>query len=99
MDYDSGAILRRAFVGFGLRSVAYDAPRHRIYAGFFLGGDVIAIDVDSGAVVDRWFAGRMVRQVSMSRDRNSLLASSNLGIVRIPLPPIAAASPADAAHP
>jgi hypothetical protein len=86
IDYDTGDILRRFPVGLGVRSVAFDARRRRLYAAFFLSGDVIAIDLDSGATVVRWFAGRFVRQVTMSRDERSLLVTSNLGIVRIPLP-------------
>jgi hypothetical protein len=85
IDYDTGRILDRSFMGPGIRTVAFDAGRRRIYAAFFLRGDVIAMDLDNGAVVDHWFVGRFVRHIALSRDRNSLLATSNVGIVRIPL--------------
>jgi hypothetical protein len=91
IDYDTGDILRRFPVGLGVRSVAFDARRRRLYAGFFLSGDVIAIDLTGGAPVARWFAGRFVRQVTVSRDQRSLLVTSNLGIVRIPLPELGTA--------
>ena len=85
LDYDSGRILRRTFIGFGARSLALDLPRGRLYASYFLSGDVVAIDLASGAVVERWFAGRFVRSVQLAPDRQALLVTSNLGIVRIPL--------------
>jgi hypothetical protein len=86
IDYDSARITRRAFTGFGIRSVAFDPVRRRIYGARFLSGDVIAIDADTGAVVDRWFAGRFVRYVTLARDKRALLATSILGVLRIPLP-------------
>lgn len=89
IDYDTGRIVRWSFVGFGARAVAFDAGRRRIYLAFFLRGDVLAIDADTGAIVDRWFAGRFVRYIALARDQNSLLATSTLGIVRIPLPAVA----------
>ena len=85
IDYDSGRILKRSFIGPGVRSVLFDPRRGLIYAGFFLSGDVIAIDEHSGAVIDRWFAGRFLRQLAFSRDQTSLLVTSILGIVRLPL--------------
>lgn len=87
IDYDSGRVLRRQFIGFGVRALELDLARRRLYAAFFLSGDVIAIDLDSGATVARWPTGRFVRQLALARDGNGLLASANLGIVRIPLPP------------
>ncbi len=94
IDYDTGRILRRFHVGFGVRSLVLDTLRRRLYAGFFLSGDIVAVDVDSGAVVDRWSVGRFVRRVALSRERTALLAASNLGIVRIPLQSVAAESAA-----
>jgi hypothetical protein len=85
IDYDTGDIVQRSFVGFGLRSLAFDARRGRVYAAVFLTGDVIAMDAASGAVVDRWFTGRFVRYVTLSRDGDAILATSNVGVVRIPL--------------
>jgi DNA-binding beta-propeller fold protein YncE len=86
IDYDTGRIVHRSFVGFGLRSLAFDPRRRRVYASVFLNGDVIAVDADTGAIVDRWFVGRFARYVKLGRDGNSLLATSNVGVVRIPLP-------------
>jgi hypothetical protein len=85
IDYDSGRVDERWFVGFGRRSVAYDATRRRVYLTDFLRGNVMALDEASGRVVGRWFVGRFSRQVRLTRDGRALLASSNLGIVRIPL--------------
>ncbi|APR79829.1 Hypothetical protein A7982_05176 [Minicystis rosea] len=87
VDSVTGRIERSHFVGFALRSVAYDAARRRAYITDFLGGDVLAVDVDSGAEIARWFAGRFVREVQLTRDRRALLVTSNLGVLRIRLDP------------
>ena len=87
IDYDSGRILDRRFIGFGVRAVELDLARRRLYAAYFLSGDVVALDLDSGATVARWPTGRFVRQLTLTRDGSGLLASANLGIVRIALPP------------
>jgi hypothetical protein len=94
IDYDTGRILASRFVGMGIRPVAYDAERRLIYVGTFLSGDVLALDADTLAPVDRWFVGRFLRQLELSRDRQALLATSTLGIIRIPLPPPAGGQPA-----
>src|SRR5690606_30057456 len=86
-DYDSGDVLDWRFTGVGIRPVVFDAQRRRLYLGTFLRGDVVALDADTLAVVDRWFVGRFLRQLELSADRQSLLATSTLGIVRIPLSP------------
>jgi len=97
IDYDSGRIVNWRFAGLGIRPVAFDPQRRLIYAGTFLSGDVIAVDADTLEVVHRWFVGRFLRQLEISRDRRSLLATSTLGIVRVPLPALAShASAADA---
>ena len=85
IDYDSGRVVRTHFVGFALRSVAFDAPRQRLYIADFLGGDVLAIDAASGAEIGRWFVGHYVRETLISRDGKKLLTTSNLGIGRIDL--------------
>jgi hypothetical protein len=85
IDYDTGAMLRRFPMGLGIRSLAFDARRKRFYAGFFLSGDIVAVDIESGARVAHWSAGRFMRYVTLSRDERSLLVTSNLGSVRIPL--------------
>lgn len=90
IDYDSGDVLRRFFVGQGARPVLYDAARRLLYVGFFLSGDVVAVDLDSGDTVRRWPAGRFVRYLALSRDGGALLVASSLGIVRIPLDDIRA---------
>jgi hypothetical protein len=86
LDYDSGRILQTWWAEPGTRSVAFDAVRRRLYMSNFLRGDVIGVDVDSGREVDRWFVGRFARYVALARDGHSLLATSNLGVVRIALP-------------
>ncbi len=85
VDYDSGRVEQRWFVGFGRRSVAYDRQRGRVYFTDFLRGEVLAFDPTTGRTEERWFVGRFSRWVRLTRDRQSLLATSNLGIVRIPL--------------
>jgi len=85
IDYDTGLVERTHFVGFALRSVAFDGPRRRLYIADFLGGDVLAIDADSGAEVRRWFVGHYIRETLISRDGKKLLTTSNLGIGRIDL--------------
>jgi hypothetical protein len=85
LDYDSGRVLRRIPIDFGMRYVTLDGDRGLVYLGNFLRGDVVALDLDSGAEVARWFVGRFVRHVALTRDRQALLATSNLGVVRIPL--------------
>lgn len=88
VDYDSGRVEQRWFVGPGMRSVAYDRARQRVYFTNFLRGEVLAFDLRLGRVVDRWFVGRFSRWVRLTRDGRALLATGNLGIVRIPLPPL-----------
>jgi hypothetical protein len=85
LDYDSGRVLRRFPIGFGMRCVAVDPARGLVYIGNFLRGDVVAFDLASGEEVARWFVGRFVRHVTLSRDGQSLWATSTLGVVRIPL--------------
>ncbi len=89
IDYDTGRIVSSRFVGPGIRPVAFDGQRRLIYVGTFLSGEVLALDADSLAVAHRWFVGRFLRQLEISRDRRSLLATSTLGIVRVPLAPAA----------
>jgi hypothetical protein len=85
IDYDSGRVEKRWFVGPGMRSVAYDRARRRVYFTDFLRGNVVALDEPSGRIVARWFVGRFSRWVRLTRDGHALLATSNLGIVRIAL--------------
>lgn len=86
IDYDTGEVLKSSFIGLGARAVVFDAIRRRVFVAFFLSGDVISVDLESGQIVDRKNAGRFVRHLKLSRDRRALLASSTLGIVRLPLP-------------
>ncbi len=85
IDYDTGRVEQRWFVGLGRRSVAYDRPRQRVYFTDFLRGDVLAFDEVSGRIVARWFVGRFSRWVQLTRDGRALLATGNLGVVRISL--------------
>jgi hypothetical protein len=85
IDYDTGRVEKRWFVGPGMRSVAYDRVRQRVYFNDFLRGYVLAFDETSERVVARWFVGRFSRWVHLTRDERALLVSSNLGIVRIPI--------------
>jgi hypothetical protein len=87
LDYDTGRIREKHFVGFGMRSVAFDQRRRRLYFANFLRGEVVAVDVATGAVTSRWFVGRFAREVRLSRDGGSLLATSNLGVLAIDLGP------------
>jgi hypothetical protein len=85
IDYDSGRVEKRWFVGFGMRSVAYDRARRRVYFTDFLRGEVLAFDEATEQIADRWFVGRFSRWVRLTRDGRVLLATGNLGVVRIPL--------------
>lgn len=85
IDRNSGDILDRAFVGFGVRPVTYDPQRNVLYAGNFLRGDVLAFDVATRRVKRRWFAGRFVRDIELTRDGAGILVTSNAGIVQIDL--------------
>jgi hypothetical protein len=85
IDYDSGRVEKRWYVGPGMRSVAYDRQRRRVYFTDFLRGEVIAFDERSEQIVHRWFVGRFSRWVRLTPDGRALLATGNLGIVRIPL--------------
>jgi hypothetical protein len=87
IDYDTGVVNQRWWVGFGMRSVEYDRPRRRVYFTNFLRGDVVAFDEPSGREVGRWFVGRFSRWARLTPDRSALLATGNLGIVRISLAP------------
>jgi hypothetical protein len=85
IDYDTGRVERTHFVGFGRRSVAFDAIRRRVYVAGFLDGDVLSVDADSGIERARWFVGHYVRELRLSRDHSKLLTASSQGIVRIAL--------------
>lgn len=87
LDYDSGRVLRRDFVGFNLRSVTLDRARRRVYLTDFLGGSVSAVDLATGREVRRWRTGRFARSVTLSRDGASLLVAANVGVVSIRLEP------------
>ena len=83
--YDSGEVEDLSFVGFGMRSVAWDARRRRVYLTRFFRGEIVAVDADSGKEVGRWFVGRFPCQVRLARDGRSLLAGTTAGVVRIRL--------------
>jgi DNA-binding beta-propeller fold protein YncE len=83
IDYDTGQVEKRWIIGPGMRSVAYDQVRHRVYFTDFLRGYVLAFDEQSERIVDRWFVGRFSRWVRLTRDGHALLATGNLGIVLI----------------
>src|SRR6185369_2967587 len=85
VDYDSGRVLRRHWVGFGMRSATLDRRRGLVYVTDFLGGHVVAVDIRSGRQRARWFVGRFVREAHLARDSQSLFVSSNLGVVQISL--------------
>jgi hypothetical protein len=85
IDYDTGRVEKRWLVGLGMRSVAYDRARQRVYFTNFLRGEAYAFDEASGRVVAHWFVGRFSRWVQLTRDGRALLATGNLGVVRIPL--------------
>lgn len=85
IDYDTGALLRTDFVGFGIRSLTYDGARRRIYATSFLAGFVAALDGATLDEVDRWWVGRFPRAATISRDGAALLVGTNLGVVAIEL--------------
>ncbi len=85
IDFESGEILERRFVGFGVRTVIHERKRDRLYLGSFLSGEVRAIEASTGREVGRWFAGRFVRDIVPTHDGRAILVSSNLGIVRIEL--------------
>jgi hypothetical protein len=85
IDYDTGRVERTHFVGFALRSVAFDATRQRVYIADFLGGDVLAVDAATGEEIRRWFVGPYIRETLISRDGKKLLTTSHLGIGRIDL--------------
>jgi hypothetical protein len=86
LDYDTGEIRRRLWVGMGGRAVTFDRERGRLYVAGFHTGQVITVDIDAFEEVGRHFVGRFARRLVISRDGDSLFATSNLGIVRIALP-------------
>lgn len=85
IDYDTGHVEKRWFVGLGKRAVAYDAAHGRVYFADFLRGNVFALDEQSGQRVGPWFVGRFCRRLRLTHDGHALLATSNLGVVRISL--------------
>lgn len=84
-DYDSGRMEKIFPLGAGVRALAYDPARRRLYVANFPGGDVTAVDVDSGAERARWFVGRFPRDVRLTRDGRALLTTSTVGLLRIGL--------------
>ena len=93
IDYDSGRITDTWWTEPGMRSVVFDPTRQRVYMANFLRGEIVAVDAASGRERQRWFVGRFTRYVTLSRDRQALLATSNLGVLRIPLPPAEPGAP------
>ena len=85
VDYDSGQILQKHWVGFGMRSATFDPHRGLVYLTNFLRGEVLAVDAATGATRAGWFVGRFAREAYLSRDGDSLFVGSNLGLVRIRL--------------
>ena len=85
VDYDTGVVEKRWFVGLGKRSVAYDRERRLVYYTDFLRGTVSAFDEDAERVLTDWFVGRFSRWVQLSRDRQVLFATGNLGVAEISL--------------
>jgi len=86
-DYDSGDAEKLFPLAAGVRALAYDRVRRRLYVANFARGDVTAVDVDTGAQQARWFVGRFPRDLRMSRDGNALLVASTIGLLRIRLTP------------
>jgi hypothetical protein len=74
-----------AYVGPGYREAAFDPVRHHLYLATWGSGDVVALDVSTWQIVGHWSVGRWVRQVKLTRDGHALLATSNLGVVRVAL--------------
>jgi hypothetical protein len=85
LDYESGDVLERRFVGFDVRAVAFDPRRERVYLAHYLTGAVVALDAAAYRESARWSVGRFVRDLVLSRDGRSLLVTSNLGLTRIQL--------------
>lgn len=85
LDYDSGLVLDRTWVGFGARAVELDRARGRLYVANFLGGDVTEWELAGMSRLRTWFVGRFVRGLTLARAGTSLFATSNLGVVRIRL--------------
>lgn len=83
LDYDSGAVRRLDWVGFGVRPVFLDRDTQRLYAGNYLDGWVRELDATTGELRRRWFVGRFVRHIVPDPRGDALLVTSTLGIVRI----------------
>ncbi len=96
-DYESGVLERLSYVQQGLRSLAYDRPRRRLYLGDHLGHEVVAVDLDSFKEVNRWHVGRFTRDLRLTRDGKFLLLGSTVGLIRIRLDGIGAGAQTRAA--
>ncbi|NVB41291.1 hypothetical protein G6O69_25855 [Pseudenhygromyxa sp. WMMC2535] len=86
LDYDSGALEDLHYIGPGARAVVYDPARDRIYVANFLRGELLALTPE-GERERRWFIGHFTRDLQLTRDGRALLATSNLGLVRVELDP------------
>jgi hypothetical protein len=91
LNYDTGRLERTWFTGFGARPVVYDARRQRLYVGNFLRGDLTAYDAQTGAELARWSTGHYLRRLVLTHEGDALLASSNVGLLKIALPPVTGA--------
>src|SRR5262249_45887340 len=83
IDYDSGDVVRRSFIWPGVRSVVVDTDRRRIYAGFFLSGEVVAIDMASRAVGAPWPARRVVPPLLLSPGQHTPRLTAHPGLLAI----------------
>lgn len=85
IDYRSGDVIERNWIGFGERAVEIDPLRQRLYTANFLKGVVTERELDGLRELRSWFVGRFVRRLALSRDGGSLWAVSSAGVVRVKL--------------
>jgi hypothetical protein len=83
LDYDTGALAKTFWAGFGVRPVLLDRKRKLLYAGNYLDGWVRELDASIGTPLRRWFVGRFVRHIVPAPSGDALLVTSSMGIVRI----------------
>ena len=68
---------------FGIRSVAYDKKRQRIYVAHFFSGELAAYDYVSGKKIGVIQAGPLLRCVAYSEERDRIFTGSSRALLEI----------------
>lgn len=74
---------KRIWTGLGIRSLALDSSRRRVYAPNFLTGELTAYNYITGEKIGSVETGPLLRAVSYFKERDTVFAGSSRGIFEI----------------